>query len=74
MVPAIEEIPNRPQVAPFNFAASHCTLPNFQDIATFIHMDEKKGLFYFDTTYRPYVSKSSSLVPWRRRPSNVTKS
>ena len=46
-----------------NFAASYHTQPNFQDIATFIHMDEKKGLLYFDTTYWPYVSNSSSLVP-----------
>jgi len=63
MVPAIEEVLNWPQVAPFNFAASHRTLSNFQDIATFIHMDEKKGLFYFNTTYWPYVSNSSSSIP-----------
>ena len=63
MVPAIEENSNWPQVVPFNFAASYHTQPNFQDIATFIHMDEKKGLLYFDTTYRPYVSNSSSSVP-----------
>jgi len=72
MVLAIEKNPNWPQVVPFNFVVSYHTQPNFQDIATFIHMDEKKGLLYFDTTYWPYISNSSSLVPWRRR-SNVTK-
>jgi pre-mRNA-splicing helicase BRR2 len=29
------------------------TLPNYQDVATFLRVDEKKGLFYFDATYRP---------------------
>jgi pre-mRNA-splicing helicase BRR2 len=24
------------------------TLPNYEDIATFLRVDEKKGLFYFD--------------------------
>ncbi|KAG9313083.1 P-loop containing nucleoside triphosphate hydrolase protein [Chiua virens] len=29
------------------------TLPNHQGIATFLRVDESKGLFYFDTSYRP---------------------
>ncbi|EAU82983.1 DNA polymerase theta/eta [Coprinopsis cinerea okayama7 len=29
------------------------TLPNYQDVATFLRVDEKKGLFYFDASYRP---------------------
>ncbi|KAH7919595.1 Sec63-domain-containing protein [Leucogyrophana mollusca] len=29
------------------------TLPNYQDVATFLRVDESKGLFYFDATYRP---------------------
>ncbi|KAF7323081.1 hypothetical protein HMN09_00088200 [Mycena chlorophos] len=29
------------------------TLPNYQDVATFLRVDESKGLFYFDSTYRP---------------------
>ena len=29
------------------------TLPNFQHVATFLCMDEKRGLFYFDATYWP---------------------
>ncbi|KAF5370279.1 hypothetical protein D9758_006929 [Tetrapyrgos nigripes] len=29
------------------------TLPNYKDVATFLRVDESKGLFYFDATYRP---------------------
>ncbi|KAF8629449.1 hypothetical protein AX15_003443 [Amanita polypyramis BW_CC] len=29
------------------------TLPNYEDVATFLRVDEKKGLFYFDASYRP---------------------
>ena len=29
------------------------TLSNFQDVATFRHVDEKKGPFYLDATYWP---------------------
>ncbi|KAH9930429.1 Sec63-domain-containing protein [Epithele typhae] len=29
------------------------TLPNYQDVATFLRVDTTKGLFYFDASYRP---------------------
>jgi pre-mRNA-splicing helicase BRR2 len=29
------------------------TLPNYQDVATFLRVDPTKGLFYFDASYRP---------------------
>lgn len=29
------------------------TLPNYQDVATFLRVEEGKGLFYFDASYRP---------------------
>lgn len=29
------------------------TLPNYEDVATFLRVDEKKGLFYFDASTRP---------------------
>ena len=29
------------------------TLPNYEDVATFLRVDEKRGLFYFDASYRP---------------------
>ncbi|KAE9388442.1 Sec63-domain-containing protein [Gymnopus androsaceus JB14] len=29
------------------------TLPNYEDVATFLRVDTKKGLFYFDASYQP---------------------
>lgn len=29
------------------------TLPNYEDVATFLRVDPKKGLFYFDNSFRP---------------------
>merc|ERR1719412_370414 len=29
------------------------TLPNYHDVATFLRVDPKRGLFYFDNSYRP---------------------
>lgn len=29
------------------------TLPNYEDVATFLRVDIQKGLFYFDASYRP---------------------
>ena len=29
------------------------TLPNYEDVAQFLRVDPKKGLFYFDNSYRP---------------------
>ncbi|KAI0280130.1 Sec63-domain-containing protein [Russula aff. rugulosa BPL654] len=29
------------------------TLPNYQDVATFLRVEQSKGLFYFDASYRP---------------------
>lgn len=29
------------------------TLPNYQDVASFLRVDPAKGLFYFDSTFRP---------------------
>ena len=29
------------------------TLPNYQDVATFLRVDTKRGLFYFDASFRP---------------------
>ncbi len=30
------------------------TLPNYQDVATFLRVKPTKGLFYFDASYRPW--------------------
>ena len=29
------------------------TLPNYEDVASFLRVKPKKGLFYFDNSYRP---------------------
>lgn len=33
------------------------TLPNYEDVARFLRVNPKKGLFHFDATYRPCVLK-----------------
>ncbi|KAG2084378.1 Sec63 Brl domain-containing protein [Suillus discolor] len=38
------------------------TLPNYQDVATLLHMDELKGLFYFDASYQKKVIKRFQVV------------
>ncbi|CAB57421.1 U5 snRNP complex ATPase subunit Brr2 [Schizosaccharomyces pombe] len=37
------------------------TLPNYTDVASFLHVDPKKGLFYFDSTYRPCPLKQEFI-------------
>ncbi|MCD7466803.1 DExH-box ATP-dependent RNA helicase DExH12 [Datura stramonium] len=32
---------------------NRATLPNYEDVAVFLRVDLKKGLFYFDNSYRP---------------------
>jgi pre-mRNA-splicing helicase BRR2 len=34
------------------------TLPNYSDVASFLRVKAKKGLFYFDSTYRPVPLES----------------
>ncbi|GAA5859336.1 hypothetical protein JCM8547_001990 [Rhodosporidiobolus lusitaniae] len=37
------------------------TLPNFKDVAKFLHIDPEKGLFYFDSSYRPCPLKQEFI-------------
>ena len=37
------------------------TLPNYQDVATFLRVDPEKGLFYFDSSYRPVALKQQII-------------
>ena len=37
----------------FRLVGLSATLPNYQDVATFLRVNVKKGLFYFDNSYRP---------------------
>lgn len=38
---------------PVRLIGLSATLPNYKDVSTFLRVDENKGLFYFDSTYRP---------------------
>lgn len=38
---------------PIRLVGLSATLPNYQDVARFLRADPKKGLFYFDGSYRP---------------------
>ena len=37
------------------------TLPNFKDVARFLHVDPDRGLFYFDASYRPCPLKQEFI-------------
>jgi pre-mRNA-splicing helicase BRR2 len=37
------------------------TLPNYQDVATFLRVDQSKGLFHFDASYRPCALQQQFL-------------
>ena len=37
------------------------TLPNYRDVAAFLRVDVKKGLFYFDASYRPVGLKQQFI-------------
>lgn len=37
------------------------TLPNYKDVAAFLRVDTKKGLFYFDASYRPVGLKQQFI-------------
>lgn len=35
------------------------TLPNYNDVASFLHVDRMRGLFVFDSSYRPVPLKQT---------------
>ena len=37
------------------------TLPNYADVATFLRVDPKKGLFHFDSTFHPCPLKQEFI-------------
>ena len=43
------------------------TLPNYQDVATFLRVDQSKGLFYFDTSYRPCALQQQFIGVMEKR-------
>ncbi|KAK9466803.1 Sec63 Brl domain-containing protein [Lipomyces arxii] len=38
---------------PVRLVGLSATLPNYADVATFLRVDPKRGLFFFDSSYRP---------------------
>ena len=43
------------------------TLPNYEDVATFLRVKPDKGLFYFDATYRPCPLKQQYIGVTERK-------
>ena len=37
------------------------TLPNYEDVATFLRVDPSKGLFFFDNSFRPIPLEQSYI-------------
>lgn len=40
------------------------TLPNYEDVATFLRVDPAKGLFYFDNRYRGKPGEVFTIRWW----------
>lgn len=38
---------------PVRLVGLSATLPNFEDVATFLRVDPRKGLYFFDNSFRP---------------------
>ena len=58
--PVLEAIVARTLRGIHSFGAEQCrivglsaTLPNYEDVASFLHVDHKKGLFHFGNEFRP---------------------
>ena len=72
--PVIESIVTRTlrrsaNQAPVRIVALSATLPNYADVADFLHVDTDRGLFFFDNSYRPcplrqeFIGVSQMLKP-----------
>ena len=46
---------------PVRLVGLSATLPNYEDVATFLRVDPKKGLFYFESAYRPCPLKQEFI-------------
>lgn len=40
------------------------TLPNYEDVATFLRVDPAKGLFYFDNRYHGKLGETFTVRWW----------
>jgi replicative superfamily II helicase len=48
---------------PVRIVGLSATLPNYHDVARFLHVDEQKGLFYFDQRFRAVPLTQRWVVP-----------
>ena len=46
---------------PVRLIGLSATLPNYQDVAVFLHVSPQKGIFYFDSTFRPCPLKQEFI-------------
>lgn len=46
---------------PVRLVGLSATLPNYKDVATFLRVNPKKGLFYFESSYRPCPLKQEFI-------------
>ena len=46
---------------PIRLIGLSATLPNYEDVATFLRVDPAKGLFYFDNSFRPVPLEQSYI-------------
>uniref|UniRef100_A0A1X7VH62 U5 small nuclear ribonucleoprotein 200 kDa helicase n=1 Tax=Amphimedon queenslandica TaxID=400682 RepID=A0A1X7VH62_AMPQE len=46
---------------PIRLVGLSATLPNYEDVATFLRVDPAKGLFYFDNSFRPVPLEQSYI-------------
>ena len=53
---------------PVRLVALSATLPNYRDVANFLHVDPQKGLFHFDSTYRPCPLRQEFIGVTDRKP------
>ena len=44
------------------------TLPNYQDVATFLRVYHKIGLFYFDNSFRPVFLEQQFICIMEKKP------
>lgn len=46
---------------PIRLVGLSATLPNYEDVATFLRVDPAHGLFYFDNSFRPVPLEQSYI-------------
>ena len=53
---------------PVRLVGLSATLPNYRDVASFLRVDPQRGLFHFDSTYRPCPLRQEFIGVTDRKP------